>query len=133
MKLLAYELNLADRDLYLQHIEKAIEKKRLMLLKKQKYLCRVEKQNHFLRGVRQDYMNYHHYIIREKQDQMKALEKLNSYIDNLNKSGQLSSGNIKDAEEEQHRILREIHSVKKSLDKIIRNIKDVNENHQNEI
>lgn len=122
MKIIAYEMDLASRDIYLQHIEQLIHNKKQMLMKKQKYLGKVEKQNEFLKEVKNDYVHYHTYIVKQKQDQVKALESLNSYIDKLTKSGQLSSNNIKDAQEEQYKIMREINMIKKNVDQIIHQV-----------
>ena len=99
-----------------------------MLLKKQKYLGKVEKQNEFLKEVKNDYMHYHTYIVQQKQDQLRALESLNSYIDKLTKSGQLSSNNIKDAQHEQYKIMREINMIKKNVDQIINQVGEINKN-----
>lgn len=122
MKIIAYQMDLASRDKYLQHIEQLIHNKKQMLMKKQKYLGKVEKQNEFLKEVKNDYVNYHTYIVQQKQDQVRALESLNSYIDKLTKSGQLSSNNIKDAQEEQYKIMREINMIKKNVDQIIHQV-----------
>jgi len=124
MKIIAYEMDLANRDRYLQHIEQLIHNKKQMLLKKQKYLGKVEKQNEFLKEVKNDYMQYHTYIVQQKQDQVRALESLNSYIDKLTKSGHLSSNNIKDAQEEQYKIMREINTIKKNVDQIIHQVSE---------
>lgn len=131
MKIIAYEMDLASRDIYLQHIEQLIYNKKQMLMKKQKYLGKVEKQNEFLKEVRNDYIHYHTYIVEQKQDQVRALESLNSYIDKLTKSGQLSSNNIKDAQEEQYKIMREINMIKKNVDQIIRQVGENKESQNN--
>jgi len=101
------------------HLQYVIEAKRRMLLKKQKKIQLLSKQNVFLEGIKRDYFNYNNYIIKQKQDQIIALELLNNYIKDLNKSGQLSENNIKDAKVEQNKILRELKMLKTSLDKII--------------
>ena len=128
MKIITYEMDLANRDMYLKHIEELIHTKKQMLLKKQKYLGKVEKQNEFLKEVKNDYMHYHTYIVQQKQDQLRALESLNSYIDKLTKSGQLSSNNIKDAQHEQYKIMREINMIKKNVDQIINQVGEINKN-----
>jgi hypothetical protein len=106
-------------DTQLQHIHYLIDKKKKMLLKKQHYLSKVQKQNTFLKGVHEDYVKYNDYIIKEKQDQLKAFEMLNQYIDSLTKTGKLTTNNIKDAEYEQHKIMHEIRSIQSNLDKMI--------------
>jgi hypothetical protein len=117
-------MELTDEE-YLQ-LQYVIQAKRRMLLKKQKKIQLLSKQNAFLEGIKRDYFNYNNYIIKQKQDQIIALELLNNYIKDLNKSGQMSENNIKDAKVEQNKILRELKMLKTSLDKIIN---DTNELH----
>lgn len=119
MELIPTHMNLADRDIYLIHIEKEIDIRRKMLLEKHKKLQRISKQNHFLELVKQDYKNYHDIILQQKQEQMRALELLNQYIGDLTKSGKLSKYNIKDGIYEQRKILHEIKKIKCSLDELI--------------
>lgn len=113
---------LEEKDERLLHIEELINTKRKMLLDKQKKLRFIEKQNHFLDAVKDDYNKYYNYISQQKQDQITALEMLNKYIHDLTVSGELSKHNIQDAKFEQERILHEVKSIKKGLDNIIHNI-----------
>ena len=117
--------NLHENDERLIHIEELIESKRKMLLQKQKKLRLVAKQNQFLDIVREDYAKYFNYIIKQKQDQMKALDLLNNYIHDLTRSGNLTKHNIEDAKHEQMRIMNEMKSIQNNLDEIILNTKDI--------
>jgi hypothetical protein len=117
--------NLNNKDEQLIHLEQLIESKRRMLLEKQKKLRLVSKQNEFLDVVRQDYAKYFDYIIKQKQDQMKALNLLNDYIYDLTRSGNLTKHNISDAKHEQRRIMNEMKSIQNNLDEIILNTRDV--------
>jgi hypothetical protein len=120
MSIISYEIpDLAKHDEYFLHIEELIEAKRRILLEKQKKLRLISKQNQFLDVVKDDYNKYYHYISKQKQDQIKALEILNSYIRDLTTSGKLTKHNIDDANYEQERILQEIKSIRKGLDSII--------------
>jgi len=117
--------NLHENDERLIHIEELIESKRKMLLQKQKKLSLVAKQNQFLDIVREDYAKYFNYIIKQKQDQMKALDLLNNYIHDLTRSGNLTKHNVEDAKHEQMRIMNEMKSIQNNLDEIILNTKDI--------
>jgi hypothetical protein len=114
-----------DKDEQLIQLEQLIESKRRMLLEKQKKLRLVSKQNEFLDVVRQDYAKYFDYIIKQKQDQVKALNLLNDYIHDLTRSGNLTKHNISDAKHEQRRIMNEMKSIQNNLDEIILNTRDV--------
>jgi hypothetical protein len=107
-----------DEDEYL-HLQYVIESKRNMLLKKQKRLQKIAKQNAFLEHIKNDYLKYNNYIVKQKQEQITALQLLNNYIEDLNKSGQLSEHNIRDSQIEQKNIVKELKSIKTGLDKIM--------------
>ena len=111
--------DLVKQDERFLHIEELIEAKRRMLRDKQKKLKFISKQNRFLDVIKDDYVKYYNYISKQKQDQIKALEMLNTYIHDLTTSGKLTKNNIDDANYEQEKIFREIKSIRKGLDDII--------------
>jgi hypothetical protein len=116
---------LADKDAQLIQLENLIESKRKMLLEKQKKLRFVYKQNQFLDVVKQDYETYYSYIVKQKQDQMNALQLLNNYITDLTRSGNLTKHNMTDAKHEQRRIVSEMKSIQMNLDEIMTNTHDI--------
>ena len=97
-----------------------------MLLSKQKQLKRIAKHNAFLQQIRSDYSKYNNYIVKQKQDQLTALNLLNNYIDDLSRSGNLSKHNIRDAKMEQRKIVKELNSIKHGLDKIMNDVDNIN-------
>ena len=101
-------------------IQNTIEQKRKFLLKKQKKIHKLSKQNKFLEEIKEDYSKYNNYIIKQKNEQITALNMLNTYIHDLSKSNELSKDNIIDSEHEQQKIMREIKSIKQNLDSIIK-------------
>lgn len=114
-----------EMDDRLIQIEDLIDRKRKMLINKQKKLRFITKQNTFLDAVKNDYERYYSYIEQQKRDQIRALELLDEYIKDLTLSGKLSKHNIEDAKEEQSRILREVKSIKESLDDIINDTQEI--------
>ena len=119
------KIGLDNSDQQLLQIEQVINAKRNMLLEKQKKIRFISKQNLFLDAVKQDYTKYYSFIIKQKQDQIKALEMLNQYITDLTVSGNLSKQNIADSKHEQRRIVNEIKTIKYNLDNIIQNTDDI--------
>lgn len=107
-------------------LQNVIDEKRKMLLKKQREVLKLAKVNSFLRDLKDDYLKYNNYIVKQKQDQIVALQLLNNYIDDLKRSGQLSEYNIQDAKTEQKKILNELKSIRSGLDKILTDSDDVN-------
>ena len=111
--------NIEESDSKLLHIEKLIAAKRNLLLSKQNKLKKISKNNHFLSEIRDDYKKYYGYIAKQKEDQIRALDMLNTYINDLAVSGELSKHNINDSKHEQKKILNEINSIKQGLNEII--------------
>ena len=111
--------NMMDQGNQLLKIEQLIETKRNMLLEKQKKLRFISKQNAFLGAVKEDYDKYNNYIIKQREDQMKALQVLNYYLDDLSRTGKLTKANIKDAKFEQRKIVAEIKKVQENLNGLL--------------
>ena len=127
MNLIPINIHLVDNnpDQQLLHIENLIDVKRKMLVEKQKKIRKISKQNEFLDEIREDYGKYYGYIIKQKRDQMGALDLLNKYIHDLTVSGKLSKNNVEDSKYEQKKILSEIRSIKHNLDNIIKDTDEV--------
>jgi hypothetical protein len=128
MEIVPVNMPLVKRDEQLLQIEELIAAKRKMLLDKQKKIRFISKQNKFLDAIKNDYTKYYGYIIKQKQDQMEALDMLNKYIHDLTISGKLSKNNIEDAKHEQSKILNELKNIKKGLDGIMNDTNDININ-----
>jgi hypothetical protein len=119
-------MTLKQKDERLLHIEEIVEAKKRMLLEKQKKFQFITKQNHFLSEVKNDYVTYYNYIVQQKQEQIMALEILNSYINEIKNQGYLSKHNMEDAKFEQEKILKEVDSIKKGLESIIKDTQYIN-------
>jgi len=137
------KLTLAERDIYIMHIENQMELKKKLLLDKNQTLNKNVKYNNILQHIRNDYQKYYDYIIQQKKEQMHALNILNNYIQELTSNGNLSENNIIDAKFEQKKILNEIKSVKNNMEHFLKQIsqddtsndaylnnKSINENQQ---
>ena len=118
-------IHLENSDQKLLQIENLIDSKRKMLIDKQKKFKNITKQNEFLSEVKQDYNKYYGYIVKQKQEQMSALNMLNTYIKDLTVSGKLSKNNVDDAKNEQQKILTEINSIKSGIDDITGGVDDI--------
>ena len=112
--------DMREKDNQFLQLQQLIESKKNLLLKNQEKIKKISKQNDFLDSIKNDYFKYNNYIVKQKTDQMKALELLNEYIKELSESGDLSDQNIKDSRYEQKKILREIKIIKSTLDQLIR-------------
>lgn len=112
-------LPIRDMDDQFMKIQDLIDAKKTFLLRKQKKLRFISKQNRFLEAVKNDYAKYYNYISEQKRDQIRALRVLDEYIKDLTLSGKLTKHNIEDAKEEQAKILREVKTIKSGLDELV--------------
>lgn len=115
-----YQLTLAERDLYLVHIETQMEDKRRMLLEKQKTLKQIARENEYLEMVRNDYKKYYNHIVKQKEDQIRAMNYLNQYIDEIIVNGKLTDVDLENAKLEQDELIQEMADIKGGLDEIIK-------------
>ena len=123
--ILPIQIDLASKDQQFIQLQQLIESKKKMLLDKQIKYKKISKQNHFLEEIKNDYSNYSNYIMKQKQEQIQALEILHNYVKDLTISGNLSKQNVKDAKYEQKKIIKELKSIKHNLDGIIQNNNDI--------
>ncbi len=117
--LLPYQVNLKTKDNNFMQLQQLIESKRGFLLEKQNKYKKLNKTNQFLAEIKNDYSKYSNYIMKQKQEQIQALELLKNYVNDLSTSGSLSEQNIKDTKHEQNKIMNEIRQIKHNLNEII--------------
>ena len=119
--ILPIQMDLASKDEKFIQLQQLIDFKRNMLLDKQIKYKKISKQNRFLEEIKNDYSNYSNYIMKQKQQQIQALEILHNYVKDLSVSGKLSKQNVKDARHEQKKIIKELKSIKYNLEKVVQN------------
>ena len=113
-----YKLTLAERDLYLVHIDTLMDEKRKMLLEKQKTLQQTAKENEYLEMVRNDYRKYYNHIVKQKEDQISAMNYLKQYIDEIIVDGKLTDVDLENAKMEQDELIQEMAHIKSKMDEI---------------
>ena len=113
-----YKLTLAERDLYLVHIDTLMDEKRKLLLEKQKTLQQTAKENEYLEMVRNDYRKYYNHIVKQKEDQINAMNYLKQYIDEIMVNGKLTDMDLENAKMEQDELIQEMDNIKGKLDEI---------------
>jgi hypothetical protein len=129
--ILPVQTDLASKDQQFIQLQQLIDLKRKMLLDKQIKYKKIVKQNHFLEEIKNDYSTYSNYIMKQKQEQIQALEILQNYVRDLSVSGKLSKQNVKDAKYEQKKIIKELKSIKYNLDEVTQNNNDIVDNNIN--
>jgi len=113
------ELSLPQQDSYLVEIERQIAAKRQFLLQRRQQLQEASKENRFLNAVKEDYQKYHQYILKQKEDQIRAMQTLDQYLNDLMVTGNLTEQDMAKTKHDQHEILHEIGKIKKGLDELI--------------
>ena len=113
------ERGVAERDGQIDDLQTRIHAKRFMLLQRRKAIEVAGKQNRFLAEVKKDYDRYYNELVKQKNDQLVAIEYLTKYIDNIIEEEGLSAEKISEAKREHKEMLSEIRSVKESLDEIV--------------
>ena len=111
--------SLGERDTYMNKMEEQIREKREFLMNRQLYLRKEIKHNKYLEKVKNDYDRYNTYIIKQKEEQIKAMNIINSYIEDMKVSGELTEEGIKGIRMEQKEIIHETNKLRKSLNEII--------------
>jgi hypothetical protein len=110
---------LGERDTYMNKMEEQIREKREFLMNRQLYLRKEIKHNKYLEKVKNDYDRYNTYIIKQKEQQIKAMNIINSYIEDMKVSGKLTEEGIKEIRMEQKEIIHETNKLRKSINEII--------------
>ena len=113
------ERGAAERDKQIDDLQTQIYAKRFMLLQRRKAIEVAGKQNRFLAEVKKDYDRYYNALVKQKNDQMVAINYLTKYIDNIIEEEGLSTEKINEAKREHKEMLSEIRSIKESLDEIV--------------
>jgi hypothetical protein len=117
-------LTLAERDSYLYQIEKQVEAKRKLLLKKKKLLDKKIQKNQFLEAAKEDYNLYLENMIKETMDEYMALKIIADHIDNVIedgiKNGTMTKDDLKNAKKEQKEIVEEMNKIKTLLDTMLK-------------
>jgi len=111
--------NLATRDLKLIQITEEIQNKKNLILKKKKELEKKKSVNTYLEIVSNDYNNYYNYILKQKQNEFKAMNLLNEYISDLVNTDKLVDNQLRLAKHDQKEILKEINKIQGELNNII--------------
>jgi hypothetical protein len=112
-------ISLAEHDKYLTQIEKQLEEKRNFLLNKRKVLKKLSSENKYLNSVKQEYYDqYHDYVVKQKENQIKAMNLLNNYIKDIIVSGELTEQDIKNTRAEQKDLIQQIEKIKNDLSEL---------------
>jgi len=117
--MLTMKRGIAERDNQIKDLQTRIHAKRFMLLQRRKAIEVASKQNRFLAEVKKDYDKFYKKLVKQKNDQMVAIDYLTKYIDNIIEEEGLSAQKINEAKQEHKEMLSTVRSIKESLDEIL--------------
>ena len=117
---IANQMNLAERDNCIHQMETQLDSKKNAMFKKHTQLEDLSKQNKFLHGVKEDYINYYDYMINEKIEQINALKKIQMYISNVNSSLTSTHNTVSGFKNDEELIKNEISKIKATIDKLMK-------------
>jgi septal ring factor EnvC (AmiA/AmiB activator) len=113
-------MNLALRDHKIFQMKAELENRKKILCAKRHQLIENTKENHFLKGIANDYDNYNKHIISQREKQITFFQTLNQYIDGITNELQLTDSKLKDSKQEQREITKEIAYLKSELDGLVK-------------
>ena len=117
---IANPMKLAERDNCIHQMETQLDSKKNAMFKKHTQLEDLSKQNKFLHGVKEDYINYYDYMINEKIEQINALKKIQMYISNVNSSLTSTHNTVSGFKNDEELIKNEISKIKATIDKLMK-------------
>jgi len=105
---------LDERDTLLVQIENAKQRARAKLLENYFVISEKASQNVFLGGVARKYSDFYNDVLKQREDQIKALNVLYEHIEDMKNTGnEMSVSQKKDLEREQKIISKEISELEK--------------------
>jgi len=114
------ERGIAERDNMITDLETRIRSKQFMLIQRRNALETAKKQNHFLADVKKDYDKYYTKMLKQKTDQVDAIEYLTKYIDDIAAEESLSDDKIGETKRQQKDLLSELRVIKGHLDELVK-------------
>lgn len=112
-------MEVAVRDIKVEHIKCELEHKKKILLKKLVLLNKNVKENSFLEDVVSDYKKYNNFIVKQKKEQLDAFNIILEYLNRITMETELTDVALERAQHDQKTILREMDKIKEELDEMI--------------
>lgn len=111
-------LSLVEKDKTLFNLKCLLDDKNNYLLDKKKELSKKRKENEYLQEVSDEYRKEYMSIVKDKENQLKALYELSNHFKNLAKEYNKNKDILKKVRKDQREILNEIKKIKFELKNI---------------
>ena len=97
-----------------------LEKKKQLLLYKNREVKELAKQNAFLNNVLSDYEKIKSHILEEKQKQQDAIKIISKHISQLSKNMNKGDYHISELQNDQSVLLEELEKIKMEMNEVMR-------------
>jgi len=114
------EFDIAKNDTNLYYMKCILEKKKQLLLHKNREVKELAKQNAFLNNVLSDYEKIKLRILEEKRKQQDAIKIISKHISQISKNMSKEDYHMKHLQDDQSVLLEELEKIKKEMNEVTR-------------
>ena len=114
------EFDIAQNDTNIYNMKCVLEKKKQLLLYKNREVKELAKQNAFLNNVLSDYEKIKSHILEEKQKQQDAIKIISKHISQLSKNMNKGDYHISELQDDQSVLLEELEKIKMEMNEVMR-------------
>jgi hypothetical protein len=114
------EFNIAKNDTNIYNMKCILEKKKQLLLHKNREVKELAKQNAFLNNVLSDYEKIKLRILEEKRKQQDAIKIISKHISQLSKNMSKEDYHMKHLQDDQSVLLEELEKIKMEMNEVMR-------------
>lgn len=114
------EFDIAKNDTNIYNMKCILEKKKQLLLHKNREVKELAKQNSFLNNVLSDYEKIKLRILEEKRKQQDAIKIISKHISQLSKNMNKEDYHMKHLQDDQSVLLEELEKIKMEMNEVMR-------------
>lgn len=114
------EFDIAQNDTNIYNMKCVLEKKKQLLLYKNREVKELAKQNAFLNNVLSEYEKIKSHILEEKQKQQDAIKIISKHISQLSKNMNKGDYYISELQDDQSVLLEELEKIKMEMNEVMR-------------
>jgi hypothetical protein len=112
--------DIAESDKNIYNMKCILEKKKLLLLEKNREVKELAKQNSFLNSVLSDYDKIKSRILEEKRKQQSAIKIISKHISQISKNMNEEDYHIGQLQDDQSMLLEELEKIKMEMKEVMR-------------
>jgi hypothetical protein len=114
------EYDIAKNDTNIYNMKCILEKKKQLLIHKNREVKELAKQNSFLNNILSDYEKIKLHILEEKQKQQDAIKIISKHISKLSKNMNTEDYHMKHLQDDQSVLLEELEKIKMEMNEVMR-------------